>query len=577
LVYIVLLDEFSLLQVVRLCRRHKDVYLLDTIPVFPLLSRLVEGVAQRLMVSGLLKHVKELGPTIEIAAMRRRLSPQDDSYRLAEPFMLKHIARDKGDAGDPDYDYAVSKQAVKHGFYYLGVARFLSELTQVGIDSVLVGGDPLITELTNGHPVRSARVWCRPFNLALSLIATGYAIWRVLSLIHLKKRKTVESFLAVDSIDNPPRQKKIVTDILDNPAKEALWVFRSRAAYDHLKDQVSDLPCYLPGDGHYSFFSGMTAVWRAVRDGLRLFLRYGGVYPSLHLSLAKLNAIRIGYEAMFNVYKIRYFWGWDEYNVEHIMRSQELRKAGGVSLGLVNGVNVFGSDVVYRFIDYDITYVFSPGPFLKYNRDNWRHPEGVRQIGATALNREEIKAMLAVPKTKDVVVFAKNYCDGAEFLDQVFKIGLALSDRNILISLKRSSIRLGGLDEFLKYINDHAPINVTLVEDLSFDLITRCRYVLSGESSIIAESIHLGSVSFFLDTYPKNDIFIYRDYEELSHRDGDEIARRIKGIEDGSWVYPVQRYAELADISGELCFDVLRRDLGLEPKDPQILKGIWSK
>ena len=241
----------------------------------------------------------------------------------------------------------------------------------------------------------------------------------------------------------------------------------------------------------------------------------------------------------------------------------------------MNGINVFAWDVAYRYIDYDITYVYAPGPFLKYNADNWRHPDGVRQIGAFKMPREDVRDMVRQGKSRDVVCFAKNYCDGPEFFRQLYRLGRALPDRTIHVSLKKTAIRLGGHDEFVAAMDDTPP-NVKMTDDGSFDLIRRCAYVLSGESSIVAEAINLGSITFFLDTYPEKEIYIYRDYHDLAHRDGEEIARRIRGIEDGTWIYPVKRYADLADISGWLAFDVIRRDVGLEPLDPPILSRFWN-
>ena len=145
----------------------------------------------------------------------------------------------------------------------------------------------------------------------------------------------------------------------------------------------------------------------------------------------------------------------------------------------------------------------------------------------------------------------------------------------MFVSLKKSATRLGGGDEFFAYL-EKAPVNVTLVDDPSFQLIKRCRYVLSGESSIISEAINLGSIAFFLDTYAKDEIYIYRDYPDLSYSDGDGIVDRIRSIENGSWRYPVEKFADLADLSGWISFDVIRRDIGLAPLDPPILADFWS-
>jgi hypothetical protein len=219
--------------------------------------------------------------------------------------------------------------------------------------------------------------------------------------------------------------------------------------------------------------------------------------------------------------------------------------------------------------------VLSPGPFLKYNADNWRRPEGVRHIGAITLSREEIRDMVRTGKGSDIVCFAKPYCDGEEFLEGVYDIARAFPDRRIHVSVKPTSVRLGGHQAFEAKLAERPP-NVVASREKSFSLIKRCRYVVSGESSIISESIHLGSVTFFLDTYAGQPHYVYREYPGLTYSSGRDIADVIKKLECGETRYVAERYSDLADLSGVLSFDVIRRELGLEPLDPPLLAELWT-
>ena len=183
--------------------------------------------------------------------------------------------------------------------------------------------------------------------------------------------------------------------------------------------------------------------------------------------------------------------------------------------------------------------------------------------------------MISDGKSKDVVCFAKPYIDGKEFLDQVFELAKSLPDRQVLISFKRNTTRLGGHEEFLAYIKK-APANIAMASDNSFDMIKTCRYVVGGESAILSEALNLGSFSFFLDSYPEEHQFVYREYSNMSYKRGNDIASRIMEIEAGTWRYPIEEFEDLTDLSGWIGYDVIRREIGLGPKNPPVLAKLWN-
>jgi hypothetical protein len=582
--YIVLLDGLSIFRVLGLAACRREIYLLDEASGVPGIRQLVRWTARLLIAARRMHHVSALGPIAEMADRQRGMSLAVDWYRPAEQVMLSQLCPETTRSLGTEYDFAAAKQTVKHGFFYLGVVTFVEKISGKNATSALtvVGGAPVLEgiyraakQVPGGIEFRPSRPWNRGVNLFLAIFTVLYAIAEVCRLVRIGVSHRLEKTMAFDMLDNPDRMLLQITNTLENPETDALLVFRNKADAAKMHSHFPRFSRAAFGDGCYSPVQTIAGIARSVWDGIGIYGRYGHLSPALFVQIAKLNVIRLRYRALFNKYKLGNFWGRDEYNAEHVIRSQELRRRGAVSIGLINGINVFGWDVVYRFIDYDRTYVFSPGPFLKYNSENWRVPTGVRQIGAVAMDRKALRSMAGTEKTMDIVCFAKGYCDGADFLDQLRKIAEAFPERNVLVSLKKSAARLGGVEEFVDGLKD-APANLKMVDDPSFDLIAKCRYVLSGESSIISEAINLGSIAFFLDTYAKDEIYIYRDYPDLSYRDGDRIVERIRSIENGSWRYPVEQFADLADLSGWVSFDVIRRDIGLDPLDPPILADFWA-
>jgi|GEM_PF-4766646 len=584
--YIVLLDGLSLFRVLGLAARGRQIYLLDEVSSLPGIRQLLRSFSKLLIAAGRMKRVSDLGGEAEIADIQRGMSLAADWYRPAEKVMLSHLP-----SGDPrgtgsSYDFAAAKQTVKHGFFYLGVVTFLEKISGTHSFSkqpaiTVVGGAPILEEvyraikrLPEGIEFQPSRPWNYGINTLIAIMTVSYAIAEVFRLLRLGAGTRPVKTMAFDMLDNPDRMLSQITSTINDPQKDALLVFRNRSDARRMRGHFNGYACVTFGEGSFSPLQAIERVLGNMSDGIRLFRRHSHLAPQLFAQIAKLNVARTRYRALFNRYDIRNFWGRDEYNAEHIIRSEELRRCGAVSIGLVNGINVFGWDVVYRFIDYDRTYVFSPDTFLKYNADNWRLPKGVRQIGAVAMDRDALRRMVREKKTSDIVCFAKGYCDGSDFLDQIEKVARAFPDREVRVSLKKSAGRLGGVEAFIDGLRN-APDNLKIVDDASFDLIAECRYVLSGESSIISEAINLGSIAFFLDTYPSEEIYIYREYPDLSYRDGDRIVERIRSIENGTWRYPVERFAGLADLSGWISFDVIRRDIGLEPIDPPILRCLW--
>lgn len=581
--HVVILNEFSLFGIVVSRIRKRDNFLLQIAPIFPFFHRILNALAHKFLRAGWLRDIAELDEVAAEAHTRMPLFPCSDWYGRSEGMIVNQLGLDRL-RPDPAFDFAARKQAVNFGAEQLRTIHFIHEMNRDAPDiRIKLHGNAryladlygLLSEFPDRTCFVPSRYPRRLINACLTVLAALRTLAHVVRFTKFKPARPRKIFFGIDAIDNLERMIPAVNDLLDDVSRQGLYVFRNRQSYSALREGLSAYPVSPYPDGQFAFRQFLWVCSRSIGDAVKLLWRFGATDSRLFLQIVKLSVFRTYFEGMLNKYDMTYFLARDEYNGEHVIRSQELRRRGTVSLGLLNGVNVFGVDSVFRFVDHDITYVFSPGSYLKHNRENWRQPLDVRQIGAIGLSRAEIREMTAREKEPDIVCFAKTYCDRTDFLNQVFKLGRSLPDRKVFVSLKKSATRLGGGDEFFGHM-ENAPANVTLVDDPSFQLIKRCRYVLSGESSIISEAINLGSMAFFLDTYAKDEVYIYRDYPDLSYGDGDLIVDRIKSIEDGTWRYPVEQFADLADLSGWISFDVIRRDIGLDPLDPPILWDAWS-
>lgn len=272
------------------------------------------------------------------------------------------------------------------------------------------------------------------------------------------------------------------------------------------------------------------------------------------------------YAGLMNKYKFRYFFGRDDYNIEHVFRTWELRRRGGMSLGICHGMpSTPIVDPVMRYIDFDIYYVLGIELFRRYYSDTFPPTMTLRQVGSFGIAREELPEMFAT-KPKNIICFTKPHMDGNAGLDIAVAIANAFPDRKVFVKVKLGVKHYGNYEDFMARLRT-APPNLIYTEEDSYKLMKQARYSLSGISTLNEEALHFGLVAFFLDIYGPDVPVFYRAFPEFCQPDAESVINLINAIECGRWRYPRERYAGIAEISGATIYDVLRHDLGLPPKD----------
>jgi hypothetical protein len=291
--------------------------------------------------------------------------------------------------------------------------------------------------------------------------------------------------------------------------------------------------------------------------------------PALFLQAAKLPHYRLIYRSLFNRYQFSYYWGRDDHDQTHHIRSQELRRVGGVSLGINHGYP--SSDIVapgMRYIDFDHYYVFGRGMFERYYRQTWPTHMTVTAIGTFGLSREELHR-IAAPRTKDILYFLNTTLINDHVVDTALALAREFPDRRIFFKSKSSPYDRCWID--ILETRKPLPSNfkfITANITVTYELLMWCGYSISILSSVGAESVHLGLRSFVLDTQPPYYPLSYRDFDRITFRQADQVIERIRDLEAGRDQYPWAAYDDLADGSGQDPFDRVRADMGLPPKSP---------
>ena len=378
--HLVILDELSLLRVFWLIAGGKDVYLLDTKSLLFFMKIPLNLLTRWLVASRQVQDLKAIAPELKHIDTIRAVEEADTSYQESEPILLSQLRLPEMGEENPDYDFAARKTAINQANYHLGTVRFIKAVLALAPDTSfsVVGGNPILESLfptiipenRNTKFVHSTRGW-KLFNIFLSGVLILYVLAKAIGKFRLRPKARQSVFFAVDVSGDHQRMMPEINDILDDPKADVLFVFRNKSAVKYFGESLSGYQCCPFGDGQLSTLETLRVIGKGISDSILIYRRFGHAHPSLFFDIAKLNSVRIANQALFNKYDIKYFWARDQYNPEHIIRSQELRKRGGTSVGFITGFNVFPKLMTYSFIDYDITHVLAIGPILKYNRDTW--------------------------------------------------------------------------------------------------------------------------------------------------------------------------------------------------------------
>lgn len=404
------------------------------------------------------------------------------------------------------------------------------------------------------------------FNLAITALVLAATAWAVIKRTRIGADDTRRPFLLGADLSHEDA-RPFFLQIADQPG-DVLFVARNpeilaaldagaRARYAHAS---------LDDGRYYGATAALAALARAGRGLFVIYTKLTGMESGLYFSVAKLVLQHAKFRALFNRYALEGFIARDEYNSEHVVRSQELRRRGSISIGITHGMST--GPRVYphtRYLDFDILYVFGNRQRDAY-ADTWPKSMTVKPIGAFRPTRRNW-ADVGVGRGNEIIIFGNQDTDPPAHADITRKIALAFPDRKVTIKLKyrRDYIGAKRYDPYLERLGQ-LPANVQLTDlGRPYDMMNRATYSFSGLSTVVAEAVQMGMVSFFIDVYrPDQDIF-FRDFPELCVTSAEMAINRIRQIESGEWTYPRDAFADLIACPETNPFDAIRADLGMGP------------
>ena len=499
-----------------------------------------------------------------------------DAYMKLEPAQEAFFGMRDLDKRIPDYAQAARHRICTHYADLHWLVLALRDLDPADRVFGLLPELKAFVEAYSDRPVAFTvpRPWQGSRLLNAGVWLSGILFSVVWMLRHLVLRQPVRKayFLGADLLQ--VMRHLYVTREMVNDDSECLIVFRTQQFQNMYRGRIGSMDHCLVTDGVIPLAQLPGMLWLLLRDQTRLFIRLGGYSPSLYRRTVTLVHWRIVFRALFNRFELKNFLARDDYNGEHVIRTQELRRIGTRSLGIGHGLPTPNRiSPVFRYLDFDLYFTFTRKFFEIFYASSFSPDTEIVGIGSIGLPRDLLQR-LGDQRPDDIIVYLSHDLEAERYVEAVQEIARRFPDRKLLCKIKESQFGHGTADFFIDAINA-GPDNLIETREDSYALMLKGRYAISNDSTVISEAIGFGVCTFMYDVYDQvaprdGHPTMFRDVPEICVATPDEFESRLRSIEDGSWQYPRAEMDILIEMTGLNPFDIIRSRIGLEPKDPLV-------
>lgn len=554
--------------------RGRRPYILAVAPQFPLLQSALNGIAQRFIRSGRarmliddcpdLAPIREYYPEVYMYNIFAEVEDWiDENYRFADACRI---------AGS--YEMAYKHAACCHvGSIQTLILMIRSAQDRLGASNLRFHGiTPDLAGLYAayfGEPIRArARIGCRSrylFNILISLSVIGHTFFWIL----LRTRPWIsreQYFLAVDYVSDE-RDLRLINELSSD--EKVLIVLRNTSVYGEMFLDNIRAPHTVcdQSAGRFSVLQALSTAGMVLCDGLRMLARLMWLEPHIFFAVVVLPNKRAVMRGLFSRYRPKFFWGRDESNSEHAVRRQELHRVGAKAFGVQHGSPTHAIvQPMWRYISLDVFYVFGRLVYDRYYKRTWAKDMIVKPVGSFGSRREDY-AMVDQERGQDILVMISLYFRNDVVVETIRTLARAFPDRKILLQIKPRFRDTDLGRNFTAKCMDGLP-NVERADEMIMDLFARVRYTFSDPSTTVVEAIQFGVNSYFLDMAPDHKACIYREFPDLCIHMPDEAVEVIQQLESGVSTYPREEFSGLVELETAIFHDVVRSDMGLEPRSP---------
>jgi hypothetical protein len=545
-------------------------------PLFPPFRRFLEPLVNRTIAKGRARWIIDLCPDQQHLWEYPTRTFLFDVFGQTEAWHNKYYSLNTAEQTIPDYAMAYKHVTCNHARFWhyrillLGPAldAHAGKPTKVtGLPGDAVGmmqaywGERFDNVL---KPLPSPR-W--PINTVVTILIMVYALAWIIFRTRPIAPKPEEFFFGADYYEDV-RDFRLYHEVADGGP--LLLVLRHpKRQHTEPHDELKPYKNVSSRDGRYGPLGAVCAMAMVVMDGARLLRHFGGRQTALYYRVATLPFRRAVLRAFFNRFHLKFYWGRDDYNEEHILRRQELHRVGGRSFGINHGYSHYANFYpAWRYISFDRFYAFGMAQYNRYMKETWAKDMVVVPAGSFGASREDYARRLET-KPRDIAVFVSSFILDEKMTPFVRALGEAFPERTIWLQVKSFFVDRPCGQKFLVACQNGLT-NVKHTREPVFDMFPKASYTFSDPSTVIVEALQFGCMSFMADVSRYHKDSLHREFPGLCVTSGEEAVIRIRSIEDGTWQYPRDSYGELIDLSGRVFFDIIREDIGLPSKESQV-------
>ncbi|MGY9004074.1 MAG: hypothetical protein ACKVIF_12920, partial [Rhodospirillales bacterium] len=402
-------------------------------------------------------------------------------------------------------------------------------------------------------------------NAIVSLCTVLYSLAWVAVRIRPFKIRVQKVILAGDYLADP-RDNQIF-DLASTVGPFILFI-RKRTGSDEETELFNRYRPYKATDGRFSIRSALGTFKFLLRDSAILFTNFSRLEPRHFFQIIALPYRRAVLRGLFERFQPEYFWGRDDYNVEHILRHQELQRIGKCSIGINHGFATY-CDVTpsFRYISFDQYFVFGKVSHDTY-KTTWAKSMKVIPVGTFGAEPDDYK-MISISRPKDLLVLTGIFTREPKLVTFVRELAAAFPDRTIWLQLKSNYRSLECGKSFIRQCTQDRP-NIKYTSEPLFELFRRATYAFSDPSTVVLEAIQFGLNSFMIDICDRHEVCQLRDFDGLCISSANEAIERIQSLELGEPAPARESYSDLIDLSGRPFIDIIADSINLPvmPRQP---------
>ena len=530
------LDELNVLSLLVDVVRGRDVCIVDILPLFQptrsLLLRISKIIAEKSNVHSIAKFSPICAPLMEY----RGRSYFKDVFGKVETWQNEYFQYD----ANPSEDYFKDLLYRQITCNYMRQIHFLTVVLQNMIKDrpdwkyTVSGGGNEFADLWQAHfqtPKTEIR-FKRPFtgfqmflNLVLGLLTLAFTFTAIIRRTRLKELPQRNYFFAADYYSDP-------TD---------LRLYKELSKYGNiLLVNRNPTQVTIPGIEPFERSSVKTGCFSlkealsTARVSTLLVLHFVQNYLCYDFRLfylfCSIPVKRLYIFSFFSRNKVRYFWSRDDYNPEHILRTEFLRQTGGCSIGITHGFPGYARRYpAWRYISFDRYYMISLAAATHSMGDSWDPKMALVPIG-TRHNFLEDRNKASLNQDNNIVVYCSVALNTSSMIEFICGLADLFQDRKILLQIKPWFLEQPNAKLFIKACTNERN-NVVTTTEKPYELFRRHRFGFSDPSTVIIEGRQLGQFTFFADVSEDQEDSIFRDFPLLRVINAKEAAERILDIE----------------------------------------------